>query len=365
MIAVASRQHRVQLSCGVALMVVLGALLLLTGEQMTSYLRSTGFSACLAAHAGACDTFSHLFENRYGGLLRNVAYLNFLPMLVGVFWGAPLVARELETGTFKLAWTQSVTRRRWLAVKLTLFVVCAAAISTVFSLLLGWWLHPFAELQFGNGFSRMDLNSFDFQGVVPIGYSVFAFAAGAAAGVIVRRVLPAMAITFAIYLPLRIWVQGTARPLRGTAAADLPCPRHQPAGGSRRLGDQQPDHRPSRPRGERSDRLCELRRRAGGPQGERVVLPGRSRLPPDRPLPARLALLDLPGNRVRDLRHARADPAGDHLLLGDPPLHELSNEPRTRDGLQPVLAARIASAGRIARDDRRQRFADGMRRRFQ
>ena len=53
----------------------------------------------------------------------------------------------------------------------------------------------------------MDLDSFDFQGVVPIAYSLFAFAVGTAAGVIVRRVLPAMAITFAIYLPLRLWVQ--------------------------------------------------------------------------------------------------------------------------------------------------------------
>lgn len=229
MIAVALRQHRVQLSSGVALMVVLAALLVLTGEQMTSYLRSSGLSACLAAHSGGCDAFSHLFESRYGGLLRNTAYLNFLPMLVGVFWGVPLVARELETGTYKLAWTQSVTRRRWLLVKLALFLVCAAAISGAFSLLLRWWLHPFAQLQFGNGFSRMDLNSFDFQGVVPIAYSVFAFALGAAAGVIARRVLPAMAITFAIYLPLRLWVQSLrahfAAPLQLTYRALATSPR--------------------------------------------------------------------------------------------------------------------------------------------
>jgi hypothetical protein len=229
MIAVALRQHRVQLSSGVGLMVVLGVLLLLTGEQMTGYLHSSGLSACLAAHGGSCDAFSRLFENRYGGLLRNIAYLNFLPMLVGVFWGAPLVARELETGTFKLAWTQSVTRRRWLAVKLALFVTCAAAISAAFSLLLGWWLHPFAQLQFGNGFSRMDLNSFDFQGIVPIAYSLFAFATGVAAGVIVRRVLPAMAITFAVYLPLRLWVQGVRAhfeaPLQLTYRALATSPR--------------------------------------------------------------------------------------------------------------------------------------------
>src|SRR5205085_9605797 len=144
MIAVALRQHRIQLSAGVAVMVVLGALLAWTGHQMTSYLDSTGLSACLTAHGGGCDSFSRLFENRYGGLLRNVAWLNFLPMLVGVFWGAPLVARELETGTYRLAWTQSITRRRWLTSKLVLFVLATVMLAVGFSFLLGWWLHPFA-----------------------------------------------------------------------------------------------------------------------------------------------------------------------------------------------------------------------------
>jgi len=207
MIASALRQHRIQLSSGAALMIVLAALLVLTGEQMTSYLHSTGLSKCLAAHGGGCDAFSQLFENRYGSLLNDIAYLNFVPMLVGVFWGAPLIARELETGTFKLAWTQSVTRRRWLITKLALFLAFAVAISATFSLLLSWWLHPFAQLEFHGGYSRMDLNSFDFQGVVPIAYSVYAFAAGTCAGVILRRVLPAMAITFVAYLPMRLWVQ--------------------------------------------------------------------------------------------------------------------------------------------------------------
>jgi hypothetical protein len=216
-IAVALRQHRIQLTAGLGVMVVLAALLVWTGHQMTSYLHSTGLAACLAAHGGGCDSFSRLFENRYRGLLGNIAYLNFLPMLVGVFWGARLVARELETGTYRLAWTQSITRRHWLTTKLALFVLATVAIAAGFSLLLAWWLHPFAQLSFGGGYSRMDEDAFGFQGMAPIAYSLFAFAAGAAAGVIVRRVLPAMAITFAIYLPLRLWVQslraGFAKPV--------------------------------------------------------------------------------------------------------------------------------------------------------
>jgi len=124
-----------------------------------------------------------------------------------VFWGAPLVAREMETGTCRLAWTQSISRRRWLAIKLGPFGAAAAVMAAGFSVLLGWWLHPFAQVSFGNGFARMDLNAFDVQGIAPIGYSLFAFAAGTTAGVLTRRVLPAMAITFAVFLPARLWVQ--------------------------------------------------------------------------------------------------------------------------------------------------------------
>jgi hypothetical protein len=206
-ISVALRQHRIQLSSGLGVMAILAALLVWTGLEMTSYLHSTGLASCLAARGGRCDAFSQLFENRYGAVLRDAAWLNFVPMLVGVFWGAPLVARELETGTYRLAWTQSITRRRWLLTKLTLFVLATVAIGGGFSLLLSWWFHPFAQLQFQGGYSRMDLDSFDFQGIVPIAYSLFAFAVGAAAGVIVRRVLPAMAITFAVYLPMRLLMQ--------------------------------------------------------------------------------------------------------------------------------------------------------------
>jgi hypothetical protein len=233
-IAVSLRQHRLQLYSGAGLMVVLAALLVWTGHEMTSYLHATGLSACLAAHGGGCDSFSRLFENRYGSLLNDVAWLNFLPMLVGVFWGAPLIARELETGTYKLAWTQSITRRRWLATKLALFVIATVVIAGGFSLLLGWWFHPFAQLRFGGGYSRMDVDSFDFQGVVPIAYSLFAFAVGTAAGLVVRRVLPAMAITFAVYLPLRLWVQSLRAHFESPLRVSYPAFGSSPRAG---LGD--------------------------------------------------------------------------------------------------------------------------------
>jgi len=48
---------------------------------------------------------------------------------------------------------------------------------------------------------------FDTQGIVPIGYTLFAFALGAAAGALTRRTVPAMAITVGGFLAARITVQ--------------------------------------------------------------------------------------------------------------------------------------------------------------
>ena len=103
------------------------------------------------------------------------------PALVGLFFGAPLIARELETGTFRLAWTQSVTRRRWLAVKLGLVGLAAMAIGGLLTWMVDWWASP---IDAANQ-NRFDLANFGFHGVAPIGYAAFAFALGATAGVLV------------------------------------------------------------------------------------------------------------------------------------------------------------------------------------
>jgi len=222
------RQHRTQLAAALGLMATLALVLVWTEHQMTTYLDASGLSACIA-HGGGCDGISRMFQNRYGSLLTNSAYLNFLPMLIGVFWGAPLIAREIEQGTHRLAWTQSVSRRRWLLTKLSVFVAAAILAATLFSLLLAWWFHPFARVSIAGGFSRMDLNVFDFQGIVPIAYALYAFALGTTAGALIRRTLPAMAVTFAGFLPVRLLLQATRAhfitPLKITYQASTQSPR--------------------------------------------------------------------------------------------------------------------------------------------
>jgi hypothetical protein len=131
-----------------------------------------------------------------------------VPALVGLFFGAPLIARELETGTFRLVWTQSVTRKRWLATKLGLVGILAMAIGGLLTWMVDWWASPFDDVNQ----DRFGLANFSLHGVAPIGYSAFAFALGVTAGVLLHRTVPAMAVTGAGFAAARLAVTYWVRP---------------------------------------------------------------------------------------------------------------------------------------------------------
>ncbi len=133
-----------------------------------------------------------------------------VPALIGAFWGAPLVGTELESGTYRLAWTQSVTRTRWLAVKIVLTGLAAAAVTELLALLLAGWSTT-AENQ-----DRFTPPMFAQRGIVPMGYAVFGLALGVAVGLVLRRTLPAMAATLAAFVAVRIVVQNWVRPRFGS-----------------------------------------------------------------------------------------------------------------------------------------------------
>jgi hypothetical protein len=126
-----------------------------------------------------------------------------------------LIARELEQGTHRLAWTQSVSRVRWLTIKLGMYLLGAVAVASALTWLMTWWFAPAERLQ--GDFGRLNPEVFDFRGIVPIAYTVFAFTVGAAAGAIFKRTVPAMVITLVAYLPIKLGVQA----LRGHFLAPL------------------------------------------------------------------------------------------------------------------------------------------------
>ena len=155
------RQHRQQaLAAAVALLAV-ALLLVPTGRQMRAAFDDLGLRRCLAgadhselvAPDGGCASLSEQFSGRFQGLATTSLLLLFLPVVAGMFWGAPLVAREVEHGTHRLVWTQGVTRLRWAMVKLALVGGGVVLVAATYALLVGWWIAPLNAA----GCSRNDL----------------------------------------------------------------------------------------------------------------------------------------------------------------------------------------------------------------
>jgi hypothetical protein len=199
------RLHRTQLYIAAALLAALTVLLLVTGLQMASQYHSA-LAACGAS--GSCANLaSTLFLGSHAVGFLVIMTLG-VPALFGLFWGAPLVASELETGTSQFAWMQSVTRRRWLAVTAGWMLLAAAAWGGAVSGLVTWWSGPDNALQL----DQFKPGRFDIMGIVPVGYALFAMALGLCAGALIRRTLPALAVTLAGFIVVRAAVTLWLRP---------------------------------------------------------------------------------------------------------------------------------------------------------
>jgi ABC-2 family transporter protein len=202
MIRLTWRQFRASAAMMAAALAALAAILALTGPGLADDY-SSGIAAC-ASQGGNCSDFvDQFFRDNRGSFLAVTAVVLVLPALIGLFWGAPLIARELEAGTHRLVWNQSVTRTRWLAVKLAVVGLAAVTAAGLGSLAVDWWSGPIDKTAFDQ-FPRMEPLLFGTRGIVPIGYAAFAFALGVTVGMLVRRTLPAMAITLAVFVALQV-----------------------------------------------------------------------------------------------------------------------------------------------------------------
>ncbi len=192
------RQHRSALT-GVA--VFLGALAVyvwIAGLHMHH-----AYAAATACHPATSPVCGELFlsVNQMNGVLANGYVLLAVPALIGAFVGAPVLAREMETGTFRYAWTQAFGRWRWTLAKLVSLAVVVAAAAAAISVLLSWYYQPyFAARNQALSFTELSPLSpglFDLRGVAFAAWTLAAFAIGALAGMLIRRVVPAMAATLA------------------------------------------------------------------------------------------------------------------------------------------------------------------------
>ncbi len=202
------RQHRAQLAAMFLMLGVVTLLVLPSGLAMRDAIAAGNFTPCVGnGSAPGCGDLVGGFVTRFENTQNLIAFLNLLPALVGAFFGAPLLAREFDQGTWRLAWTQSVSRSRWLAIKLALVGAGVAAGAGVFTLILTWWRRPLDRLG-----SRFEPSAFNFEGVSPLTVWLFSFAVGVLAGIAVRRTVPAMALAVAAFLAVRLPVEFMLRP---------------------------------------------------------------------------------------------------------------------------------------------------------
>ena len=197
-------QSRSQNLLAAAILAALAVLAGVTGVHL-SHLYSSLVADC--PQNQDCQLAAEQFSSHYTFLQNSFTLIpRLVPALLGIFWGAPLFARELETGTFRLAWTQSVSRSRWLLTKLALGALATVVAAGLLTLIITWWSRDLDRVNA----SRYGL--FDARDLVPVGYAVLAFALGTLAGVVIRRTVPAMAASLGVFIFVRIAVQQWVRP---------------------------------------------------------------------------------------------------------------------------------------------------------
>ncbi|MFC8290970.1 ABC transporter permease [Streptomyces sp. NPDC057242] len=144
------------------------------------------------------DGYQRVADNNSGYHMLRGAMEQFsvamvlLPFLTGVFVAGPLIAREFESGTYKVSLTQSVSPAAWLRAKL--LTTTAVAVGTTLVLtaiyLIGW-----GRVSGTWQFNWADRGPYEINGVVLVSYVLLAVAVGALVGQLVRRTLLAMAAT--------------------------------------------------------------------------------------------------------------------------------------------------------------------------
>ncbi len=205
MIWLAWRQQRTESLVAALLLALVVALLVPTGLHMASVYEQEGVAACLTDPSADCREAVSRFVDRLDAFTSFGGWLNLVPGLIGILLAAPFVL-EFERGTFRLAWTQSISRGRWLAVRLTFIVAATLAASVLLTLLMTWWRAPLDDV---NG---RFAEAFDLEGAAPPAYALFAAALVIAFGVVMRRAAAAIGLAFVLFIAFRIGIANWARP---------------------------------------------------------------------------------------------------------------------------------------------------------
>jgi hypothetical protein len=209
------RLQRTETLITLGILALLAALLIPTGIQMANAYHQDGL-ACLSVNPGpTCGQKLADFQQRFQALTTLANWFTLIPGVIGVLLAAPFIL-DLEHGTYRLAWTQSITRGRWLLGKLALPIVAGVLAAGALVVLFTWWRAPNVNI---NG--RLDTGNYDTTGTVVIGYTLFALALALALGAIWRRAATSLTVAFVGYFAVRIFVDYSLRdhlvaPLKAT-----------------------------------------------------------------------------------------------------------------------------------------------------
>jgi hypothetical protein len=209
------RQYRATLLGVLSVFGAAALLLVLTGLRIHAGYHSLGLDTCQPAGSTRCLLLADTFDQEYGGWAMFLPrFLEFIPAMVGAFAGAPLLAREYESGTFRFAWTQGTSRTRWVVLRVLYLAAAVTVLAFGFSLLFTWWFAPFEAYQ-----GRMQSGqAFEIEGLVFAGRTLFGFCLGVLAGAVLRRTVPAIAATLtgwgaAVVPTVLFWRQHYQQPI--------------------------------------------------------------------------------------------------------------------------------------------------------
>ena len=212
------RQQRIETLVALGILGLLLVLFVPTGIRLSSHFANDEIGACLSTSASAgCAERVDGFQQHFKTLQDITSWFGILPILIGILFAAPLIL-ELERGTYRLAWTQSISRERWIGVKLMVLGGSVLVFALAMTLLLTRWRRPLDRIE-----GRIDPGTFQLEGLAPIAYCLFAAALMIALGAALRRTIAAIGIGAIVFLIVRVgietWVRPHYRPAVEAAAA--------------------------------------------------------------------------------------------------------------------------------------------------
>ncbi|HQY30929.1 MAG TPA: hypothetical protein PK691_06570 [Thermomicrobiales bacterium] len=221
MVWLAWRQLRLELILNAVLVLTLAAVFIPTGVQMRNQFERDQLTLCLSDVTATCETSFDHFQDRFEGVIGLTDWFAILPLLIGILIAAPLVL-ELERRSYRLAWTQSISRRHWVAVKFAMIAGGALAAGILCALLLTWWRSPLDRIS-----GRLDPGVFQIEGAALASYCLFAAALVIGIGVVLRRTVPTVVLAAVAFIVIRVivetWVRPHYRPSLKSDSSTLPA----------------------------------------------------------------------------------------------------------------------------------------------